>query len=551
MADAVPAPKRQKREADAPAAVKRSAATPRAATDARECRFYLTRLKNAPAAHNLHCKSLHGLLEGEFTRCLLTNYMYDLPWLFSECPRLRQVPVLLVHGERDRQGMTKECREYANVTPVAPPLPIPFGTHHTKMLVALYPDKVRVAIFTANFLSGDWNTKTQGVWFQDFSLKILDDSEEEEEKEAVTASSRGGNDFEEDLVHYLSSLGAQVKLFCGELKRFDFSRARVALIPSVPGVHKGKDMERYGHLRVRKLLKTFNVPQTDNPLICQFSSLGSLDEKWLFGEFAESFLPGKKNISASSMPVQALHIIWPSVEDVRNSLEGWNSGRSIPCPLKNMKPFLHKYLRKWTPPSVLHRQNAMPHIKSYARFDPSDEAAGALDWAIVTSSNLSKAAWGTLQKKKTQFMVRSYELGVMFLPPLLAHQNGGTSPHLVTIGSKAAAGHSGVEDFESSEKQPKELLPLPYGFPLTTYNPKQDEPWPFRWLCLFATLTETLGGSGFWSMKRNTQRPEQDLEVRITRWKDEGDYLCEGGSSDGRTGSSGVCGDDECSRSSE
>ncbi|KAG7376670.1 tyrosyl-DNA phosphodiesterase 1 [Phytophthora pseudosyringae] len=474
MADGARAPKRQKLAGKEAATADAASAAPPADAGPPALGFHLTRLKNAPPAHNLHAKSLSDLLEGEFSRCLLTNYMFDLPWLFAECPRLRDVPVLLVHGERDRQGMTKKCREYSNVTPVAPPLPIPYGTHHTKMLVVLYPEKARVAIFTANFLSNDWNTKTQGVWYQDFGLKVLADSEDEEEtKTVVVGSSADANEFEADLVHYLSSLGAPVKLFSRELKRFDFSTARVALVPSVPGVHKGTEMEKYGHLRVRKLLKMYKIPPTDNPLICQFSSFGSLDEKWLFGEFAESFLPGKKNISSTSMPIQALHIIWPSVEDVRNSLEGWNSGRSIPCPLKNMKPFLHKYLRKWAPPSELHRQNAMPHIKSYARFSSSDEGGGELDWAILSSSNLSKAAWGALQKNKTQFMIRSYELGVMFLPPLLGCQRNGDLPRLVTLGSKAAE-HSGVEGPDS---RPTELLPLPHSFPLTTYNPKKDEPW--------------------------------------------------------------------------
>ncbi|KAL7680796.1 putative tyrosyl-DNA phosphodiesterase I [Plasmopara halstedii] len=64
--------------------------------------FYLAKLRASPPDHNVYSKSLTGLLEGEYTRCLLTNYMYDLPWLFSECPRLQQVPVLLVHGERDK-----------------------------------------------------------------------------------------------------------------------------------------------------------------------------------------------------------------------------------------------------------------------------------------------------------------------------------------------------------------------------------------------------------------------------------------------------------------
>ncbi|KAK1944813.1 Tyrosyl-DNA phosphodiesterase 1 [Phytophthora citrophthora] len=115
----------------------------------------------------------------------------------------------------------------------------------------------------------------------------------------------------------------------------------------------------------------------------------------------------------------------------------------------------------------------MPHIKSYARFNPNDDKAGELDWAILTSSNLSKAAWGSLQKNKTQFMIRSYELGVMFLPPLLAQRSKGAPPRLVTIGSKGAE-RSGVA---VSIPQPMELVPLPFSFPLTTYNPKEDEPW--------------------------------------------------------------------------
>lgn len=32
------------------------------------------------------------------------------------------------------------------------------------------------------------------------------------------------------------------------------------------------------------------------------------------------------------------------------------------------------------------------------------------------SANLSKAAWGALEKNNTQVMVRSYELGVLYVP---------------------------------------------------------------------------------------------------------------------------------------
>ena len=35
---------------------------------------------------------------------------------------------------------------------------------------------------------------------------------------------------------------------------------------------------------------------------------------------------------------------------------------------------------------------------------------------IIFSANLSKAAWGTLEKNGQQLLIRSYEIGVLFLP---------------------------------------------------------------------------------------------------------------------------------------
>lgn len=34
----------------------------------------------------------------------------------------------------------------------------------------------------------------------------------------------------------------------------------------------------------------------------------------------------------------------------------------------------------------------------------------------VFSANLSKAAWGSMEKQNSQLMIRSYEIGVLFLP---------------------------------------------------------------------------------------------------------------------------------------
>ena len=86
------------------------------------------------------------------------------------------------------------------------------------------------------------------------------------------------------------------------------------------------------------------------------------------------------------------------------------------------------------------RTSACPHIKSYCRASPD---SSKLSWFLLTrfnnviflsliddqcpdkrvccslvscSANLSKAAWGALEKKGSQLMIRSYEAGVLFLP---------------------------------------------------------------------------------------------------------------------------------------
>lgn len=74
-----------------------------------------------------------------------------------------------------------------------PPLPISYGTHHSKAMLLVYPTGVRVVVHTANLIYVDWNNKTQGLWMQDFPLKDKD-------------SLSKGSLFEKDLVDYLSTL---------------------------------------------------------------------------------------------------------------------------------------------------------------------------------------------------------------------------------------------------------------------------------------------------------------------------------------------------------
>jgi len=97
------------------------------------------------------------------------------------------------------------------------------------------------------------------------------------------------------------------------------------------------------------------------PLICQFSSLGSLSEAYLADElFATMFTNPRAGAPQTSSAPNALSqlksprpppstvigpacFILPSVEQVRQSNDGYAGGGSIPVPSKNLKPFLRKF----------------------------------------------------------------------------------------------------------------------------------------------------------------------------------------------------------------
>lgn len=192
-------------------------------------------------------------------------------------------------------------------------------------------------------------------------------------------------------------------------------------------------MDKFGHLSLARLLRDRTVPDpgTRRLLLAQCSSIGSLGDRkeaWLFSQFLRSLQGGKESQSAR------LFLIYPCVEDVKMSLEGYSAGDSLPYQEATAKrqPWLRDHMCKWRS-EVNGRSKAMPHVKTY-----TDIVDGVPQWLLVTSANLSKAAWGDLQKNKTQLMVRSYELGVLITDPA--------------------------------------RVKLPYDYPVVKYGPN-DKPW--------------------------------------------------------------------------
>ncbi|XP_008842026.1 tyrosyl-DNA phosphodiesterase 1 isoform X1 [Nannospalax galili] len=421
--------------------------------------FYLTRVSGIKAKYNskaLHIKDILSPLFGTLVSSAQFNYCFDVDWLVKQYPpEFRKKPILLVHGDKReaKAHLHAQAKPYANISLCQAKLDIAFGTHHTKMMLLLYEEGLRVVIHTSNLIREDWHQKTQGIWLSPLFPRI--DQENYKSGESKTH-------FKADLISYLMAYNApSLQEWIDTIQEHDLSETNVYLIGSTPGRFQGSHKDNWGHFRLRKLLKeqASSVPKAECwPVVGQFSSIGSLgpdDSKWLCTEFKESLLgedgrtPGK-----SAAP---LHLIYPSVENVRTSLEGYPAGGSLPYGIQTAEKqnWLHSYFHKWSA-ETSGRSNAMPHIKTYMRPSPD---FSKLAWFLVTSANLSKAAWGALEKNGTQLMVRSYELGVLFLPSAFG---------LDSFKVK--------QKFFSGSHEPTASFPVPYDLPPELYGSK-DRPW--------------------------------------------------------------------------
>ncbi len=388
---------------------------------------------------------------------ILCNYMIDFEFLLHEIPELLTIPqVTLFYGHETNPEYLMQWKQVTSVDarllrPSDPPqsshnpLPfrIPYGVHHSKIILFGYREeatqqgKLRLIIHTANLLERDIHRKIQGACIQDFPLK-------------TTQSSSSSSNFENDLVAYFETYDyTRARIWSPLtqtspctltqwLRQYDFSAATAALVPSTPGYHRVNDTEHpnralQGHLRIQQLIRqrytrnTKHPPPANSmgPVVCQFSSMGSLTEKYL-NELYQSMdvlsatRPKHERPSPSQVPLsQKLQLVYPTVEQIRTSYEGYAGGGSVPGPYRNVsKAFLRPLYHRWSDEG----RNHVGHIKTYYQLsydgstdDVNDDCAeDTMEWFVLTSHNLSKAAWGEVQMRSAgrRLFIRHWELGV-------------------------------------------------------------------------------------------------------------------------------------------
>ncbi|KAJ4416939.1 hypothetical protein N0V85_002055 [Neurospora sp. IMI 360204] len=326
---------------------------------------------------------------------------------------------------------------------------------------------------------------------------------------------------------------AACKPLVDQLSKYDFSSVRGSLIASVPGRHSLVDdfPIRWGWAAMKETLKSVLVRQADPDrndgekpeIVIQISSIATLGptDNWLKNTLFEALSgsQGPKTLLSSSKSKPDFKIIFPTPDEIRKSLDGYASGGSIHTKIQSAQQAKQlQYLRPmfchWANDSAdgidldpsttvpireAGRQRAAPHIKTFIRF-ANNKTKSSIDWALLTSANLSKQAWGDAQSKNNagepQVRICSYEIGVLVWPELFADgassgggKKGGkavmvptfltdtpspSSDNETSFGGEKERGKGGDEDKEEATLVVG--LRMPYNLPLQRYGP-QEVPW--------------------------------------------------------------------------
>ncbi|KAI9729759.1 MAG: hypothetical protein M1834_006710 [Cirrosporium novae-zelandiae] len=482
----------------------------------------LTKIRDLPASCNLDTVNLKDILGDPLIKeCWQFNFLFDVDFLmkhFDEDTR-DLVQVRIVHGSWKREDGNKirideACTRYKNIQAIQAYMPEPFGTHHSKMMILLrHDDCAQVVIHTANMISQDWTNMTQAVWRS--PLLPLSSIDHPEPSSLIGSGAR----FKRDLLAYLRVYGQKrTGPLANQLRKFDFSQVRAALVASTPSRQNLQSIDPteetlWGWPGLQNILK--HVPakgksEANPQIVAQISSIATLGQtnKWLKDTFL-STLSTTEGITDGAKP--ELSIIFPTADEIRRSLDGYISGGSIHTkiqspPQKRQLDYLRPMMCHWAGDKEgrevekgtvreAGRRRAAPHIKTYIRF--TDHSMSEIDWAMVTSANLSTQAWGAAVNASREVRICSWEIGVLVWPDLLKESQSNAvemvpvfktdmpsvlmpnEPSRPTGEHAADLSRASKEVRQWDEKTPVSKiigLRMPYDLPLVPY--KQHElPW--------------------------------------------------------------------------
>ena len=462
----------------------------------------LISVKDLPSSYNIDTISLKDILgEPLIQECWIFNYLFDVDFVMEQFDEDTRdlVKVKIVHGswrteDSNRKRINEAANRYSNVQPIVAYMPEAYGTHHSKMIILFrHDDLAQVVIMTANMVAGDWRM-CQAVW----RSPLLPKRTAPVSLPSVAARIGSGARFKRDLLAYLGKYETRTKDLVARLGEYDFGSVRAALVASTPSKVniRSCDLENvvlWGWPALKRITGGISTTSTEPRIVIQVSSIASVGEKWVSSTFFEA-LSATATSTRDERTKPQFSIVFPTGDDIRRSIDGYSAGSSIhlkiqsPAQLKQLtylKPMLchwagdHETQFRSRASLVVReagRRRTAPHIKTYVRF--RDQSMTKIDWAMMTSANLSTQAWGGATNAAGEVRICSYEIGIIVWPELWDEGKVGSAEMVPVFKSDTppAEERSIVNDRAGVEIKTRIGWRMPYDLPLVPYQDR-EMPW--------------------------------------------------------------------------
>ena len=222
------------------------------------------------------------------------------------------------------------------------------GSSHSKILVLVYPEFLRVVITSCNMMDID-TIGGDNHWYIHDMPKL-------------SSQTNSASKFETELLAHLEALSTPSAFIDSIRGWYDYTEVGVHLVTSVPGVQAGENAEKHGLLRLRRVLLDLDLglPEKNSEdlrlEVCT-ASLGNLSAKWLNG-FNDCAL-GKSSMTVADddSTVPDVKLFYPSVTDVKEkaNIDAQMAASNIGCHIRpwekasaGIKNIFHHYESKDT-----------------------------------------------------------------------------------------------------------------------------------------------------------------------------------------------------------
>ena len=332
---------------------------------------------------------------------------------------------------------------------------------------------------------------TQAVWQSPRLPSLSEGANGQESNHSTDCPVGSGLRFKIDLMRYLRHYGdRKTGKLTSQLAKFDFSNVKAALITSVPTRVSSNishvSETAHGWLGLREILRevdTNTASDETSHVVVQVSSVAYMGKDWI-KHFFNVLKTSKPTLESRGNPENQIivHVMFPTNEEIRDCLDGYNAGGSIHMRVQSNRArqqldFLQPKFVRWAgsedskrdeTSSNAGRRTAAPHIKTYVKY--TNDKMDQIDWAMLTSANLSTQAWGSLEKD-SRVQICSYEVGVVVWPSNLA--DGDRSAVMVSSFQKDMPDST---MYTTPPSKPIVGFRMPYDIPLCPYT-GEDNAW--------------------------------------------------------------------------